>query len=177
MAATVVVAERNGPLASSTETIDVTNVNFGSADQAALNPTSAPITAQANGHSYEKWLRLYVNALGGSTLIDNVKIWLSNLGGGWKTGEGMSCNMRTSGYSSTAYQTGGPVQTDSSFATQVMPTSEPGGANLGIAGSLSGSISAVPAYTDYAVIQLDVSAATPAGAVNTKTITFQWDEQ
>ena len=177
MAATVVVAERNGPLASSVETIDVSNVNLGSTDAAALNPTSAPITAKADGHSYEKWLRLYINALGGSSVVDNVKVWLSNLGGGWKTGEGMSCNLRTTGYAQASYPSGGPVQTDSSVATVAMPESEPSGANLGIGGSLSGTITAVPAYTDYAVIQLDVSAATPAGAVNTKTITFQWDEQ
>lgn len=177
MAATVVIAERNGPLASSTETLDVSNVNFGSLDQAAVNPASAPITAQTDGHSFEKWLRLYVNDLGGSSLVDNIKIWLSNLGGGWKAGEGISCNLRTAGYINASYPAGGPIATDSSVAGQVMPESEPTGANLGIAGSLSGSINAVPAYSDYAVIQLDVSAATPAGAVNTKTITFQWDEQ
>jgi len=177
MAATVVVAERNGPLASSTETIDVSNVNLGSVDQAALNPTSAPITAQTDGHSYEKWLRLYVNLLGGSTRVDNLKVWLSNLGGGWKAGEGMSTNLRTTGYAASSYPSGGPVQTDSTYATQAMPESEPLGANLGIGGSLSGGITAVPAYSDYIVLQLDVSAATPAGAVNTKTLTFQWDEQ
>jgi len=54
VAATVVVAEKNGPLASSTESIDVANVNFGSVDQAALNPSAAPITAQLDGHSFEK---------------------------------------------------------------------------------------------------------------------------
>lgn len=176
MAATVVIAERNGPLASSTETLDVANVNFGSLDQAALNPSSAPITAQNDGHGFEKWLRLYVNDLGGSALVDNIKIWLSNLGGGWKVGEGISCNLRTTAYVEASYPVGGPVMTDSPVATLPMPESEPSGANLGIGGSLSGSINSVPAYSDYAVLQLDVSAATPAGAVNTKTITFQWDE-
>jgi len=176
MSATVVVAERNGIQASSIETLDIANVNFGSLDQAILNPSSAPITAKTDGHSFEKWLRLYVSAFGGSTVVDNVKIWLSNLGGGWKAGEGVSTNLRTTGYVNTTYQTGGPVQTNSTLATQVMPESEPSGANLGIGGSLSGTITAVPAYTDYAVLQLDVSASTPSGSVNTKTITFQWDE-
>jgi len=177
VAATIVVAERNGTLAGSTETLDVANVNFGSVDQAAIVPSAAPITAQTDGHSFEKWLRLYASALGGSTLIDNVKIWLSSLGGGWKTGEGMSCNLRTTGYVNASYSVGGPVQTDSSVATLAMPESEPSGANLGIGGLLSGSITGVPAYTDYAVLQMDVSSATPAGAVNTKVLTFQWDEQ
>ena len=177
MAATVVVAERNGPLASSTETIDVGNVNMGSVDQAALSPSAAPITAQTDGHSYEKWIRLYVNSLGGSSIVDNLKVWLSNLGGGWKTGEGMSCNLKTSAYTAASYAVGGPVATDSTVADQAVPESEPGSANIGIGGSLSGDISSVPSYSDYIVLQLDVSAATPAGAVNTKTITFQWDEQ
>jgi len=177
MAASVVVAERNGLLVSSTETLDVLNVNFGSVDQAALNPSAAPLIAQTDGHSFEKWLRLYVSSLGGSTVIDNVKIWLSSLGGGWKTGEGVSCNLRTTGYVNSAYQSGGPVQANSSIATLAMPETEPSGANLGIAGSLSGQITAAPAYTDYAVLQMDVTAATPAGAVNEKVLTFQWDEQ
>jgi hypothetical protein len=177
MAATVVVAERNGLLSSSTETLDVSNINFGSVDQAALTPSAAPLTAMTDGHSFEKWLRLYVSAFGGSTVVDNVKIWLSSLGGGWKTGEGMSANLRTTGYINTAYQSGGPVMTDSPYAVLAMPQLEPSGANIGIAGSLSGQITAVPAYTDYAIIQMDVSAATPAGAVNTKVLTFQWDEQ
>jgi hypothetical protein len=48
---------------------------------------------------------------------------------------------------------------------------------MGIGGSLSGQITSAPAYSDYIVLQLDVTESTPAGAVNQKTITFQWDEQ
>lgn len=176
MAATVVLAETNGPAAGSSETLDISNVNFGSTDAAELTPGSFPITAQADGHSYEKWLRLYVSSLGTSTQIDNLKIWLSNLGGGWKTGEGMSTNLRESGYSADSYPTAGPVQTNSPDADQAMPESEPSGPNAGIAGSLSGNITSAPAYSDWIVFQLDVTASTPAGAVNQKTFTFQWDE-
>lgn len=177
MAATVVVAERNGPDASATENLDPANINMGSNDSSELDPATYPITAQADGHSFEKWLRLYVSALGGSTIVDNIKIWLSNLGGGYKTGEGMSTNLRTSGYTAATYPTAGPIDTDSGDADQVMPVAEPVGANVGIGGSLSGQITSVPAYSDYAVLQLDVSASTPAGALNQKTITVQWDEQ
>lgn len=177
MAATVVVTETNGPQASAVETVDPSTLNMGSVDDAELVPASYPIVAQADGHAYEKWIRLYVSDMGGSSIVDNVKIWLSNLGGGWKTGEGMSTNLRTSGYSAASYATGGPVDTDSAVADQVMPESEPAGANLGIAGSLTGQITSAPAYSDWAVLQLDVTASTPAGAVNQKTITFQWDEQ
>lgn len=177
MAATVVISERNGPDGSATESLDPNNLNMGSVDAAELVPATYPITAQADGHAFEKWLRFYVSALGGSTIIDNLKVWLSNLGGGFKTGEGMSTNARTTGYVQATYPTAGPVETDSPDATQAMPTAEPSGANVGIAGSLAGQITGVPAYSDYLVLQLDVSAATPAGSLNQKTLTFQYDEQ
>lgn len=176
MAATVVVAETNGPSGSAVETLDPANINMGSNDSAALDPLTYPITAMADGHAFEKWLRIYVSAMGGSAQIDNLKIWISSLGGGWMTGEGMSTNLRESGYSAATYPTGGPVDTDSSDATQVMPETEPSGPNLGIGGSLSGQITSAPNYSDWAVLQLDVTASTPAGAVNQKTLTFQWDE-
>ena len=177
MAATVVIAETNGATGSSVESLDPANLNMGSNDSAALTPASYPITAAADGHAYEKWVRFYVSALGGSTIIDNLKVWLSSLGGGWQTGEGMSTNARESSYVSKSYPAAGPVDTDSADADQVMPETEPSGANLGISASLTGQITTALAYSDWLVLQLDVTAATPAGAVNQKTLTFQWDEQ
>ena len=178
MAATVDISERNGPFASSTEDTDISNLNFGSSDEAQLVPADDPITAQADGHSFEKWIRFRVSALGGSTQIDNLQCWISNLGGGYKTGEGISCNLVTGGYSAATYPTGGPIDTDSADADQVAPVAEPGTPNVGIGGSLGGVITtASPTYSDYIVLQLDVSASTPAGSLNTKTFTFQWDEQ
>ncbi len=174
MAATVQVAERNGAPAG-VETVDPDNINMGSDDSAELNPATYPVTAQADGHAFEKWLRLYVTAMGGSTVIDNIKIWLSSLGGGWKTGEGMSTNMREAGYVSDAYAQ--PVESDSGKADQAMLESEPAGPNLGIGGALGGNIGSAPNYTDYCVCQLDVTGSTPAGSLNQKTFTFQWDEQ
>lgn len=177
MAATVVITETNGPQASSTETVDPSNINMGSVDDAELDPATHPITAQADGHAFEKWLRMFVSAMGGSSIIDNLKIWLSSLGGGWKTGEGMSTNLRESGYVQASYPSGGPIEINSTVATQGMPESEPSGPNLGIGGSLGGSITSAPSYSDWGVLQLDVSNLTPAGSVNQKTITFQYDEQ
>jgi len=174
MAATVQIAERNG-VSPGTETPNVSNLNMGSADTPNLVPATYPITAMADGHAFEKWIRINLTALGGSTRIDNLKAWLSSLGGGWKTGEGMSSNLRTSGWVNTPYAT--PVETNSAVADQVMPESLPGGPNIGIGGSLAGYLDAAPSYSDYIVLQLDVTASTPAGNVNQKTITFQYDEQ
>lgn len=173
MAAVVELCETNGA-APGTVTHDVANLNVGSTDAAELTPSAAKLTAEADGHSFEKWFRMHVTSMGGSTILDNLKVWLSSLGGGWKTGEGMSTNLRTAGYSAETYDD--PVDTDSAVADQAMPEAEPGGPNLGIGGSLAGQITA-PGYSDYAVIQLDLTAATPSGALNQKTLTLQWDEQ
>jgi len=176
MSATVYIEETNGASGSEVNSVDPDNLNMGSVDATELVPSSYPITAKADGHAYEKWLRLFVSNMGGSSQVDNVKMWLSDLGGGWKTGEGMSCNLVTGGYTPiSAYAT--PVDTDSTVATQAMPESEPGSANIGIGGSLSGSITSAPSHSDWVVLQLDVTASTPAGSLNTKTITIQWDEQ
>ena len=95
MSATVVLAERNGPSATSVETLSPANLNMGSADATGLSPVTYPITARLNGASYEKWVRVYVQALGGSNQVDNIEVWLSSLGGGYLTGEGMVCNLAT----------------------------------------------------------------------------------
>jgi len=177
MGATVVIVEENGPAATKVQTVDPSNINMGSNDSAEIVPATYPITAMTDGHAFEKWLLIYVSDMGGSSIVDNIKIWLSALGGGYLTGEGMSTNLRESAYASKTYPTAGPVGTDSPDADQVMPIAEPSGPNLGIGASLAGQITAAPAYSDYAVLQLDVSNLTPAGSVNQKTLTFQWDEQ
>lgn len=174
MAATVQVVERNGA-APGVESVDPANLNLGSTDAVELVPATFPITAQADGHSFEKWLRVYVSAMGGSTVIDNLKVWLSNLGGGWQTEEGMSTNCREAGWVDSAYAD--PIETDSILAEQAMPESEPAGPNWGIGGALDGTIEGVPSYSDYGIFQLDVTENTEAGAVNQKTLTFQYDEQ
>jgi hypothetical protein len=177
MGATVVITETNGPSGSSVETVDPSTINMGSIDDAELVPATHPITAQIDGHAFEKWLRIYVSVMGDSSIVDNIKTWLSGLGGGWKTGEGMSANLRESGYVQASYPAGGPIETNSTVAGQVMPEAEPSGPNLGIAGALGGQITSAPAYSDWGVLQLDVSNLTPAGSVNQKTLLFQWDEQ
>ena len=176
MSATVDISETNGTFAASVETVDISNLNFGSDDSAELTPATYPITAQADGHAFEKWIRYRVSALGGSSQIDNLKIWKSS--GVYKTEEGVSTNARLSGYSAATYPNPGPpVETDSGIATQVMPVAEPAGPNIGIGGSLSGIITTVTNYSDWLVLQLDVTENTPAGALNTKVFTFQYDEQ
>jgi hypothetical protein len=60
-------------------------------------------------------------------------------------------------------------------ATTDVPTADPGTANVSIGGELTGSLTAA-GYSNYIVLQLNSTTATPAGDTNTYTFTLQYDE-
>ena len=164
-AATVEICESNG--ASETVTHNISNTNMGSADSANLDAAANPITAGQN--SYEKWQRFHVTAMGGSSEIKNLKVWRTGSLGGSAVHK---TNARESSYGGAAtYAT--PTASASTVATQTMPTSEPAGANLGIGGSLTGSLTAA-GYSDYLVHQIQTDAADTAGS--SSTMNYQYDE-
>lgn len=161
MAATVQIDEYNG--VGETKTANITNSNFGSNDSANLTAATYPITAGT--YSYEKYQKLEVTAMGGSSKVKDIKVWYTGTLSG---SDALDSNAKTSAYGGAAtYAT--PVNTDSSKATTTMPTSAPGTANLGIGGSLTGELTAT-GYSDYLVMQLTVHSATTAGA----TLTMNW---
>jgi len=164
--ATVELCESN--TGGETITHNITNMNYGDDDSPNLTPATYPIKAGEN--SFEKWLRLHVTAMGDSNAIDNIQIWKS--AGAYVTGEGIQTNLKTSAYTAETYAA--PSKT--TYTDQVMPTADPAAANLGIAGSLSGQITAI-GYSDYWRSQLQTTVSTPAGDVNQKTFTIQYDEQ
>jgi hypothetical protein len=140
---------------------------MGSTDAVNLVAATYPIIAGQN--SYEKFQKIEVTAMGGSTSVSNLKIWRTGALGGAAV---HLTNARTTSYAGAAtYAT--PVTTTSTKATQTMPTSEPGTANLGIAGTLSGTLTAV-GYSDYLVHQIQTNAADTAGS--TSTMNYQYDE-
>jgi hypothetical protein len=168
MAATVEICESNG--AGETITHNITNANMGSTDSVNLNAVTYPITPGAN--SFEKWQRIHVTNMGGSSKIDNLKVW--------RTGAlGANCTHKTNARETVyggAQTYAQPSATDRSATygyTQTMPTSTPTGANLGIAGSLSGSLTVV-GYSDYLVDQLQTTPSATAGSTTTKN--YQYDE-
>lgn len=166
MAATVHVCESNG--AGETLSHNISNTNMGSNDSANLNPVTYPVTPGNN--TYEKWQRVHVTAMGGSSKIDNLQIWRTSALGANAT---HLTNARTSSYGGApTYAT--PVATASSVATQTMPSSDPGAANLGIGGSLSGTITADDNYSDYLVHQIQTTGSATAGS--TSTMNYQYDE-
>lgn len=168
MTATVEICESNG--AGETVSHNITNSNWGSTDAANLNAVTYPIAPGSN--SYEKWQRLHVTAMGGSSKIDNVKRWRT---GSLGSNASHVTNARTSSYGG-APTYAQPSSTDRSATygyTQAVPTSTPGSANVGIAGSLSGSLLAT-GYTDYSIEQIQTTGSATAGA--TVTENWQYDE-
>jgi len=149
-------------LANATATATPTNLNLGSTLYANLAPSTYPITAGT--YSYEKWVRALFT--GSFTRIENLQFWKS--AGAYVTGETIKW---TGNYSTYA----APTTVVSTIATTAAPTADPGTANVGIGGSLSGSLVAT-GYSDYILLQASVTTAASAGAVNQKTFTLQYDE-
>jgi len=164
MAATVQINEYNG--ASETKTANISNTNMGDIDAANLDPVEYPVIPGNN--TYEKWQKIEVTNMGGSSKIDNLKVWRTGALGGSAVHK---TNATESGYSAASYST--PTKNTSTVATNDMPTSEPSGANLGIGGSLTGSLTAA-GESDYLVHQIQTDAGDTEGS--TSTMNYQYDE-
>lgn len=167
MAATVSIAESNG--AGETVTASITNTNMGSTDAVNLNAVTYPLTP--NTRSYAKYQRFNVTAMGGASSISNLKVWRTgSLGTGGTHSHVTNARETSYGGAPTYAQ---PVTTAISGADQTMPTSEPSGSNLGIGGSLSGSLTST-GYSDYLIHQLVTDASATAGS--SSTMNYQYDE-
>lgn len=166
MSATIEINERNGAPAG-TLTHGITNSNMGSNDAVNLDPVAYPVIPGAN--TYEKYQQIAVTAMGGSSKIDDFRVWRTGALGGAAV---HLTNAKTSAYAGApSYAT--PVATASAVAVNAMPTADPGGANLGIGGSLSGSLTST-GNSDYLVHQIQTNASDVAGS--TSTMNYQYDE-
>jgi hypothetical protein len=165
MAATVSIAESNG--AGQTVTASITNTNMGSADAVNLVTASYPIAP--GDRSFAKYQRFNVTDMGGSTSIQNLKVWRTGAMGGSAT---HVTNAGESGdYSAKSYAT--PAASSIAGVDNAMPTSAPATANLGIATSLTGTLTAT-GYSDYLVHQIVTDAGDVAGS--TTDMNYQYDE-
>ena len=166
MAATVQINEFN--TAGETKTASITNTNMGDTDAVNLDPVEYPVTPGNN--TYEKWQKVEVTAMGGSSRIDNLKIWrIGDLGG--SAVHVTNARIATYGGAET-FAT--PIKTNSTVADQTMPSSEPGTANLGIGGALAGNLEAAGS-SDYLVHQIQTNAADVVGS--TSTMNYQYDKR
>lgn len=194
MAATVVFSESNGAVEVVTD--NISNINLGSADTPNLVPASHPVSV--GGQSYMKWLRVKLVSLGGSTQINNMKIWKSS--GVYVTGEIIGSNTNnilnpiagawgcpTYGFS---IKPGGPVAVvpmpynltgqgvfgGNTTASTPVKTAIPGDPNICCGGVTTFNLVGAGSYSDYNVFQMTTTALTPLGPVNQKIFTFQYDE-
>jgi hypothetical protein len=166
MAASVQIDETNGSGAG-TVTGNISNTNMGSTDAPNLNPATFPITPGTN--TFEKYQQFHLTALNGSTQIQNLRVWRTGSLGGSAV---HVTNARSSGYVATTSYTQ-PIATTSTAATQTMPTSQPGSANLGIAGSLGGALSS-PGFSDYLIHQIQSNSGDTSGSTTTQN--YMYDE-
>lgn len=165
MAATVEVCESNG--AGETITHNIVDSDMGNTDSATVDPVAFPVTPGNN--TYEKFQRIHVTAMGGSSKIDNLQVWRTGALGGAAT---HLTNARTATYGgSLAYAT--PDTTEAVSSTQTMPSADPAAANLGIGGSLTGSLTAA-GYSDYLNHIIKTNGSDTAGS--TSTMNYQYDE-
>lgn len=166
MAATVEIDEQNGTAPGST-THNIPDTDMSTEDSPTTDPVANPVTPGNN--TMEKFQKIDVTSMGGSSLIDNLKIFRAGALGG---AAAHLTNARETAYAGAETFTT-PTTTTSVKATQTMPTSEPAGANLGIGGSLTGSLAA-PGQSDFLVHQIQTNGADTAGS--TSTLNYQFDE-
>jgi hypothetical protein len=158
MAATFQWSEANG--AGESVTDGISNLNFGDTDAPNITPASYPIVAGNNG--YEKDIKA---KFGGTfTEISNMKFWKS--AGAYVTGEDIKADEVTSYVQ--------PVKTTSTRAVTTVPTTE--GTAITVHSAAGGTTITAAGYTRYICLQLQTTTSSPAGAVNQKTFTFQYDE-
>lgn len=164
--ATVEIDEANG---AEVLTHSIVDSDMGNQDSATIDPVAFPITA--GNRTFIKYQKIHVTAMGGSSKIDNLKVWRTGVLG---TGGVHShyTNARTAAYGG-ALVFAAPVVTAVTGVDQAMPTAVPATANLGIAGALTGSLTAVGS-SDYLGHQIGTDASATAGA--TTTMNYQYDE-
>jgi len=126
--ATVRINEYNG--AGETQTLNITNSNMGSVDAVNLDATANPIVAGEN--SFEKYQKIELVSLDGSSEINNLKVWRDGALGANAT---HLTNARETSYGGAEVYAQ-PVATASTKATQTMPSAEPTGANQTCATSM-----------------------------------------
>jgi hypothetical protein len=161
MAATHQWSESNG--AGEVVHDGITNLNFGNIDSYNIVPSSNPIARAAN--SFAKYIRCKFTDT--YTEISNMLFWKS--AGTLVTGETIKAA------ANATYAT--PTEVDTGDSN--VPTTE--GTALAIESAegelvITYGASGVSGYTGYIRLQLQTTGSTPAGAVNQKTFTFQYDE-
>lgn len=191
MAVNVVgLSETNGTTGSPTTTDTISNLNFGSVDAPNLVTASHKVIIGTN--SYMKWIRFQL-ITNNNTSDSAIRTAMTS--GSYVTGEIIGSNIftvvdnglvTTYGHATAIHGAGAispmPYAGD---GTQMfpqatknfpVPTSTPGSENIWIGGAAGGSLTTNGTYSNYFTPQNTSTSSTPAGAANTKTFTFTYNE-
>lgn len=167
MAAAVEIDEING--AGLVATHGIASTYFGSTDAAELDPDGAPVAAGAN--SYEKVQAFHITDLGGATRVESLRIWSDPR----PSGITLAGNLNVIQANYDVHSATSPAQpvTTSGTTPYTVPASEISIPNLGIGGSLTGSLSS-PGTSDYAFMQIRLGALVTSGYDG--TMHYEYDE-
>ena len=165
--ATVDLQETNGSGSGSTTL--ATSTHMGSTDTPNMTASSYPITVGTN--SFEKWHKIWLTAKNTAIRIQNFKVWAASSPG---ANVAHKTNVNTSAVAQETYNQASATDRSATYHyTQTMPTSTPGTANIGVGGSLSGTLSTNGTGTDFILMQMQVSAG---GVGATFNMNYQFDE-
>jgi len=165
MAAGVLITETN---TGSVTTDAISNINYGSNDSYDLVIATYPINR--GDYSYEKFNRYKLSNLSGSNKIDNFKVWLT---GSADTGIIHNSNLDAA-LDDEAYHT--PVNTISTEADTVVPTTTPGAENIGKSGA-NGGLDTNGQYSDNIISQVKTEGTASPGDQTSRDWYYQYDEQ
>lgn len=169
MPAIVEVDESNG--AVETVTDGITAYYYVSVDAPNSDPTGAMVKST---NSYEKWWRWHLVTLDDSTAVTQCRFyaaaappsgWAHGFNGSTLAGTYAGANHKQTTYSAPA--------TTTTRTPETVPTADPGTANIGIGGSLTGSLTA-PGRSDYLVSQLRCDGTVTSGP--SLDLWFAYDE-
>jgi len=166
MPAGVLISESNG--GGETPTDALTNINYGSNDSANIVIATYPINR--GDYSFEKFNRLKLSNLSGSTQIDTFKVWLS----GTEDSGIVHLSSLTGSIDDTTYAT--PVNTVSSLAIYAVPLSAATAPNLGKSGANT-PLTINGQYSDYNCSQAETQGGASPGDQTELNWYYQYDEQ
>lgn len=157
MAASIQWSESN--TVSETVTDGISNLNFGSNDSVNIVPATYPVIAGEN--SFQKYFRIKVGST--FTEISNMLLWKS--AGTYVTDESIMGDKNVAFATPAVSVVGGDVAIPTAVGSAWAIQSAAGTTTITTAG-----------YTKYIRLQGRTLGTSPAGAVNQKTFTFQYDE-
>ena len=168
MPAVVEIDESNG--AVEVVTHGITHSNYGNVDSVHLTASAQPLTAGDN--SFEKAQRWHVTALGGAVVVRAFRFWASPPAANGThnfNGSTVQATYDAANHKRTSYAV---PSTAATRTPEAVPTAPPGSANIGVAGVLTGELTA-PGTTDYLYSQIRTTTAAITGTLMTASYRYE----